>query len=102
MPTPPLRRKLVLLTLAGGLLLPVSTTAAPRTRAPVRTETPRAVAASFLEDLGAKLVALWNAAGCELDPSGLCMENPDGPGQSGGNSGRGHGGLGTRGNPLDS
>lgn len=100
---PPLRRKLVLLTLAGALLLPVSTTAAPRTRrAPVRTETPQAAAASFLQNLGARLVALWNGAGCELDPSGQCLENPGEPGPSGAQPGQGHGSsVGAHGNPLD-
>ena len=100
---PPLRRKLVILILAGALLLPVLATAAPRARrAPARTEPPRPAAASFLKDLGASLVALWNAAGCELDPSGLCLDNPGGPGSSGSHPGHGSGnGLGAPGNSLD-
>jgi hypothetical protein len=79
---PPLRRKLVVLTLAGALLLPVLAVAAPRARrAPARPET-RPVARSFFQELGANLVALWEAAGCELDPSGLCLDNPGEPGTS--------------------
>ena len=76
MPSPSLRRKIVVLLLGAVLTVSWSLAAAPRHVVPSHAVVASPAPAPFLGRLWTFLTSVWGTEGCRIDPDGRCVASP--------------------------